>query len=407
MIKVYLTPFDGTGGFADELDVTPDVDLSSIGKIRLRLDSTEYDVGILRFSNLKLKMRNTRGKYSVPDGLISIFNERRSGSKVRVTWNIDEENPQCGNAICGSIRLGEEVDLFNGVLDDSNSKMNAGDQIVNFDVLSLDSLITKVTTPTILVSEYFTDAIYNILNQSEITKYLTVDASNISVSIDRQFDSVTWFSERSGKESLQKLLLASNSVLYVQGTTVYVSPRTHGASVVKTFYGQASEEGNEDILNLMKIRNGQNRIFNFVRFKDTTDVAKDTPSIEEWGIKPDPPKNLEIDFITNSTKREEICQNIVDEFKDPKQELDIEVELNYENYNLNLLDQIAIDYPLAFYSQGDALPIVEVAKTEDVTTPLPYEVWQFELDPDEITFKIMGFEIDAKRETISMNLRGI
>lgn len=409
MIRVYITPFDGNGNrdFGDEIEVTSDVDQSSIGNIRRFLDTTDYDVGILRYSLLKLKMRNTRGKYSTPPALSSIFQESRAASKVRVTWNIDSENPQCGNAICGEIRLGEEIDLYNGILDDSNSKMNAGDQIENFDVLSLESTISKVECPTISVSDYFSDAILKILNQTAITKYLTVDAGNISVTIDKQFDDVSWFSERTGKEALEKILLASNSVLYVLGTTVYVAPRTPAVSVVKTFYGQASEEGNEDILDLKEIRNGKNRIINFVRVKDSTDVSKDADSIEDYGIKPDPPKELDIPFITNSAKRTDICDSIVDEFKQPKQEFVLETVLDYENYSLVYLDRIKIDYPTPYYHSGSNFPYVDQAVVDDSSTPLPYPLWEFEIDPDQVEFKIMGFEINPKDETISFNLREI
>lgn len=404
MIRVYLTPFDDAGNFADEIEITSDVDLSSIGKIKRRLDSTEYDVGILRFSNAKLKIRNTTGRFSMPPDFNSVFKVRRSGSKVRITWNINEENPQCGNATCGGVWLGEEVDIYNGILDDSNSKMNAGDQIVNFDILSLDSLISKVETPTISVSDYFSDAILDILNQSAITDYLTVDAGNISLTIDRQFDDISWFSEKTGLESLQRLLLASNSVLYVEGTTVYVAPRTPGGTVSKTFYGQASNEGNEDILDLRDIRNGQNRIFNFVRFKDTTDVSKNSDSISDYGVRL---KELDLEFITNSTKRTDICSSIVTEFKDPKQELVLESVLDFENYALGFLDRVAIDYPTPLYTVGTPIPIVDSAKVDDSGTPLPYEVWNFELDATEKNFKIMGFEIDPKKETIYFNLREI
>lgn len=404
MIRVYLTPFDDAGNFGTEIEVTSDVDLSSIGNIKRRLDSTEYDVGILRFSNAKLKMRNTSGRYSMPPGVYSVFKVRRSGTKVRITWNIDDENPQCGNAFCGAVRLGEEVDIFNGVLDDSNSKMNAGDQIENFDVLSLESLISKVETPTISVSDYFSDAIFDILNQSAITDYLTVDAGNISLTIDKQFDDVSWFSEKTGIESLQKLLLASNSILYVSGTTIFVAPRTPGGTVAKTFYGQAATEGNEDILDLKDIRNGQNRIFNFVRFKDTTDVSKDSDSITDYGVRV---KELDVEFITNSTKRTDICSSILGEFKDPKRELILESILDYENYSLGFLDRVAIDYPTPLYTVGNPVPLVETAKVDDSGTPLPYEVWNFELDATITNFKIMGFEIDPKKETIYFNLREI
>jgi hypothetical protein len=321
-----------------------------------------------------------------------------------VTWNIDAYNPQCGNAICGQVRLGQEVDLYNGILDDSNSKMRAGDQIVNFDILSLDSTISKVETPTILVADYFSDALYKVLNQAAITDYLTVDAGNISCTIDRQFDDVSWFSEKTGKESIEKLLLASNSILYVEGTTVYVAPRTPGSTILKTFYGQASENGNEDILDLINIRNGQNRIINFVRFKDTTDVSKNSDSINTYGVRL---KELDIDFVTNTTKRTDICADIVGEFKDPKQEFTLETYLNYENYNLSFLNRVAVDYPTPYYNAGSAFPIVETATVGDEATPLPYSVWEFEVDPTQINFKIMGIEINPKDETISFNLRGI
>ena len=116
---------------------------------------------------------------------------------------------------------------------------------------------------------------------------MTVSAGNISVGQDQVPDSIAELEETTVKEALDLLLEASNSVVYVDVTdqTVYVKPRTAAASVSHTFYGQASDNGSESIVNIQNVRTGLNRTFNFWKWKDTTTTAKDTTSITNYGVR--------------------------------------------------------------------------------------------------------------------------
>lgn len=403
MIRVYITPFDDFGEFGTEMDVTPYVDLSSIGKIKRGLDNSTYDIGVFRYNNLSLKLHNSGGKFSEVENLRSIFRTRRAGSKVRVTWAPDFP-PVCGIAVCGEAVLSEEIDIYNGVLNDDATQVSIDDQIIPFQVLSSESQLSKIMVPyeDLSGSDTLKDILFKILDQVEVTRYLTVLTGNLSLTVNYIVDDLTWFENRTGKEAIERILLVSNSVLYCDGNTLKAVGRSPGGSVVKSFFGQASLLGNENIFDIPSYRTGQNRILNVVRWKEGA-AAVNVESIGRWGAFP---KELDVEFVSDSTKQTSSAESIVNEFKAPKKELEMQTVLGPEVIALKFLDRVDIDYPTIAASAGKYLPVVGLTKIGDIESPLPHIMWDLQITQD-LNFKIMGMEIDLKTEMIAYNLREI
>ncbi len=143
--RIYVRPFDDDGTYQDDwINVTEDVDSAGLTQIKQSLDNSEYDVGIFKNSGVTLTLVNVAGRYSDAGQPGSIFRFRRSNSLVRVTWDINTQPLICGFFECGSVALGEEITMFEGLLDDTALKQDADSQTLQFKVLGKESIFSQV-----------------------------------------------------------------------------------------------------------------------------------------------------------------------------------------------------------------------------------------------------------------------
>ncbi len=403
-VRAYIQPYLSDGTRGDWLDVTNDVLLDSLGALATNLDNTEYDIGIYRSSNLTLKLRNQHGRYSEASSSDSIFLVRRSGALFKVTWSYTEDPPYAGVArVEDGYYMAPEVDIFVGIINDAPTKMSLSDLIVNFLVLGKESLFQRAIVPfgTISNGDLVSEVIYNCLNQDSITELLTIDQANIVPGLDQAIDSIASLQNQTVQESLNKLLLASNSVLVVEDAVVFVKPRTASVSVAYEFFGQGSVDGAENIAELNDISNGVSRVLNFITWRGTTLVSDEETSIDEYGaIK----KEVEFEFFTDNTKRQNILAALTDEFSLPKQEFFILTRLNYDTLDLNLLDQVSVDFPLIALTQDPEVPLWDIAIEGVASTPKTLS--SFFILPDD-TYKLISRSVDFTNGMIKFRLRRI
>ncbi len=405
-VKVFINTFDANGSYSGFQEVTTDCDQSSLQKVSQKLDNSEYDVGVFKNTSFNLSLRNDHGKYSDTDVTQSIFISKRIDSIVKVTWNANDEDVLCGFAICGQAILGDDENIFYGLLNDITSSQNIDIQKIKFSCQGLESIFERVETnySSLTASDNISDIIYDLLNQTEITDLMSVDAGNISCGIDQVPDSIATIEETTVKEALDELLEMSNSIMYVSVSdqTVYVKPRTEGVTTDYTFYGQASDNGIENIVDIKNVRTGLNRTFNFWKWSDTTITAKDSSSITINGVRK---KDLSSDLFTDTTKRTNILTDYKDEFKLPKQELELTGILDYDTLELFLLDKVEIDYPTVFTAAtGTTLPFYGTAIYG--TDKYPIGQWNLTITTDD-KYKILGRSIDLKKGIVNFNLRKI
>ena len=407
-VRIYIQTFNSALDYTGEfIEVTDDVDKSSLGNISQQIDNDEYDVGTFKYTDFKFTLRNNHGRYGDIGALQSIFTDKRTDSIVKVTWSNNHIGPVCGATICGNSYLTVEKNVFYGLLNDRGSKQNILDNKISFSVQGLESVFDTVETnfSSLTTASNISVNIYTLLNQTGITDLMTVDQANITCSIDQLPDSVAELEETTVKEALDKFLAGSNSILYVdiETLTVYVKPRTPTASVIYTFYGQASNEGSENIISLNSITSGLNNTFNSWKWKETTTVSKDSSSIVTYGVQK---KEIENDLLTNTTKRQNVLDDYKDEFAFPKQQFKLGSILDHETVDLFFMDRVVVDYPTVLYpaSIGDDLPLYGVSQYG--IAQYPEAAWSITLD-DTVNFKIMGRTMSLKTGSTSYELREI
>jgi hypothetical protein len=404
--RVYIKPFLSSGEYSSVYtEVTDDVDFRGIGSIKETIDSSDFEVGVFKFNRFSVTLNNLEGKYSDVGESNTIFAYKRSGSKVKITWQSEDDICQVGFAICGFCTISEEIEVFKGLLNDESLTSDVKDQKLAFQVLGQESIFDSIETPYTSISNGDTvDAIiYTILNQSAITNLLTVDSGNISTDNNLQIDDKSDLENTTVKEALDELLSLSNSVLYINNDVIYVKDFTPSASVDKTFYGQASENGIEDIISISNIRSGLNKVFNFWTWENTSLVQSDSSSTNQFGIRK---KEISISYITDTTKRNTTLSALLAEYKDPKQVLEIEIKINYDNLALFILDRIAIDYPTVYRAADPSRGLPIYSKAIYGTDKYPLGDFAFTITTST-NYKVMERQINIKNQKIRLKLRAI
>lgn len=401
--RAYINPRNSAGDFTSFIEVTEDMVFSSLGSINQSIDNDRYQVGLFKFDSFNFKLRNEHGKYSDVTVVESIFRFKRAGSKFKLTWQPADFPPICGIAICGEATLSEEITLYEGAINDEAALLDIDDQHISFNVLSNDSIFTTVETPFSLLSndDLYSEALLVVLNQSAITEYLTVSAANINVSLDLEMDDISSFENTTVKEALDTLLFQSNSVMFINNNTIFIQSRDGGATSKKTFFGQASNNGIEDIIKLSNISTGLNSTFNYWTWRDTTLKSINQDSIDINGIRK---KEISFDEITNTGKRQQVLDAQRDEFFNKKQELLITVPVDVENLDINILDQIRVDYPTVFKPAeiGEDLPLYGTA----IYGEARYPFGEFSITISDLTaFKILAKKINTKNQLIIFKIK--
>lgn len=403
MYRVYINPFDDDGNYTGFVDVTKYVNMTSVSDITQDIDSAEYQLGVFRYPNLQLRLNNQSGKFSDVEVVQSIFRFRRADSQVKVTYSVQEEGPYCGVAICGECFLSEEITLYTGLINDESFSTSVKNQDVTVRVLGFESVFTRNVVPFSSLSNgmLVSEAIYEILNQTGVTKLLTVDVANINPDLDQAIDSVTPFTTMTVKEALDKLLVTSNSVLYIRDQVVYVSNRDATVDIKKTFYGQASIDGAEEIVDIKELKNGVAKVFNFLTWSNTSLSSTDPDSVTRYGVRK---LELDYEFFTDTPKRTAIMSNIAAEFSVAKQEFILVVPVNYQRLGLNLLDRVVVDYPTVYQQGEEPVPVCGVF--EYGVGVLPSALWSLTISTDE-NYKIVSKKIIPRTNLIEFKVRKI
>lgn len=403
--RVYIQPFDTTGAYSGVYtEVTNDV--LTIESPKQAIDNTEYDVGIIKNSGFSVSLRNDQGYYSDVGELRSIFNFARKNSLIKITWDFRDYDLIAGFFQSGLEPLGGEYVVFEGLLNEVSSVSDISKQQATFQVFGFESLLDEIQVPysSINNGDLFSTILYAMLNQSPFNSRVTVSLANITPSTDVVIDDKSSLQDITVGSSLKNILLAANSVMYIKGGVVYIGARTATAAVQKTFYGQASDAGIENIISINEFRDGMNRVFNYWAWQDAGLVSSDTTSITHYGTIA---KNISLDLITNTTRRQAILDANKTEFAFPKTEFKLESPLWYDVLALNILDRVAVDYPTVHIPyDGGALPRYNLAALYDGTARYPYDEWSLTLNT-LTNFKITSRKIDTKKNTITFGVREI
>lgn len=400
-VHVFIKPFKDNGEREDDfIEVTDDVIARSIGKIRQQLDHSEYDVGIFRNSNFKIKFANDKGRYNDEDSASSIFRFKRSDSIVRITYEPGEE----GLFADGTPSV--QTQVFEGLLEDTDEKASVGDQTVRFSVLGYEALFSREIVPfgDIANNDTFEEIIFTILNQAGITDLLTVDVGNINVGTNSITDDVSELENKTVLEALKEILLPASAVLFIDGTTVKVQPRTPGVASVFTFFGQAATGGSENISSIKDFRAGLNRTFNLWTWKGASEVGKDQSSVDRYNTRK---KEIDVPLIStgSSAKIQAILNELVSEFGSPREEMLITAPIEIPIFDVFLLNRVTIDYPLVPVTGfGELFALYGIALYG--VARYPESLSNFRVDPSR-SWKVLSRDLDLENDMATFHLREI
>ena len=391
---VLLTPRTAVGVYGTEVDVTKDIDLEDsitaggVSKISREVDQGNYSFGTYVFDAVTLTADNSRGEFNSPDDdPRSIFPFSRDLAKVSIVFYD---------------RDGAETVVFKGLINEEATRTSTSSDTVSFKVLSEASVLRKTTVSPGAISNgaLFSAAILAVLNVTTITSVLTVSASNISVDFDRTIDDASALDYLSVKDALDQLLLAANSVLTVDGSSVVkVAPRDPVTVTPFYFYGPQDTFGRENVIAVSEYNTGLHRVFNPISVNG--EVAQDSDMITRYGARP---AEFTLAFITSDATAGEIAARMLREFKAPKVELAIVTD-TLTARGLDILSLVGVDYgPVLLPADGGFLPIYGAAKYG--SAKYPKEVGGLRLSANW-AYKVIGIFEDPASLTTTVKLRQI
>jgi hypothetical protein len=219
--------------------------------------------------------------------------------------------------------------------------------------------------------------------------------NNITIDLGGKFDNI------STRDALKTLLIASNSVFIIDSDNkMEVKSRTVTSGATLELFGPFSQRGRQNILKISKYNDGRHRLFTVVKVGEQTSV--ETHYVTDYGYRQ---KDVSLNFITTETTQLSIAEELSNEFKFPKRELEVEVETALVR-NSKLLDQVIIDYPLRLKPDNKFFPVIGVAKIDDALTKLPLELGASVIERN-VGFKIIEIRENAKNFISILKLRQI
>ena len=388
--RVLITPLVSDGVYGTTVDVTQDIDMTdlikSFGNVKQEIDNGDYDIGIFTFGNLTMKAINFRKKFNDHREALSIFPFSRDKAKVEIQYR-DKD--------------GNEITRFKGIINDDATRLDIKKDIVRFKVLSQDSIFRQVNVPpgAIVTGDLFSTVIKKILNVPAITNTINFSAANINVNLDIAIDDGEVFSNTVVKTSLDALLRASNSILFIDiDDNIIVKERSENVPL-HALFGGGDAHGRENILSIKNFNSGVHRVFNSVKVGDT-EVTTEAAWVLEHGFRQ---KTFDFDFITTASKQKQIADRISNHFRVPKMELELIVKTEAVK-QIRLLDLglVAFDWKATPDPDDDRLPMYGVAAygtAHYARTNGSFRITQ------NISWKVYGISENAKKFTTTLKLR--
>lgn len=391
-VRVEIAPRLSNGTYDAWKEITQWVISQNTQTFSRSIDSDDFDIGYFEESNLKISLDNRDNLFT--EGYGYFYNRIVDKTKFRLS---------AGYYDTTAMEAGEEPQPeyninFEGFIDGKALAYDVDNDTLTITALAYSSIFKTLRTDPGAVGsgQTFKNAFYALLNRSEVTNFLTVELANISPKINNTVDNASWFAGKQLDRSINALLLASNSVLYVKDNTVYVKSRENPAVVRYQFFSRGSDRP----CNVETIKDhnyGHKRIITRVEVSTGlfAEAADDIQKIYGSGLK-----KLDIGFITNTEKLLAIGDDILSEFQLPKQELLLTTD--YLGGEIELLDMVTIDHPgvileaeparygNAVYGQGHYVTRQGGARF------YPFNGW-----------KVLGITHDYRRFSTTLKLREI
>jgi hypothetical protein len=387
--RVYLTPRNGRLTYGDEIEITDEVRFDGLPSVRRSIDSTDYDVGVFKYDDVEIKALNRNGYFNDENDVRSIFPFGRNKAKVRVVFS---------NTDADTI-------VFKGLINEEATRLDPENDEITFRVLSLTSVIrnTNVSSGTIPDGTSVQTALASLLDVPTITAVLNYSLANNNPDYDFNIDVGSEFDNRRTSDAVNELLLASNSVMIIDGDdNIIIRNRDEDTTRdVLNLYGPFDIKQRTNITKLISYNTGMHRMFTAVKVNGQEE--RDAALITDFGYRQ---KVVALDFITTDSIEVAVAERLLEEFKAPKKELQVEVP-TYVVRNAQILDRVSLSYPLRVKPIEDKfLPVIGSTVIGEVDMPLPDTYGSLSISSD-IGFKIIEIVEDPQEFTTVLKLRQI
>lgn len=326
-LRCYLAARNTDSTYQDWVDVTRFVVDSNLGNYTKSIDSNDFDIGYYEESNIQVTFDNAQGDFMQGQSYFSNGIVDRSKIKI-VAGYINIQN-----------RVPEFQTTFEGIIDDRGTAIDSDNENASFTVLSYSAIMGRLATDPGAVTngQDFKTALFNLLNRTEITGLLTVSLDNINPKTNQIVDDANWFSGKQLKESINAILLASNSVIRIKDNTIYISSRVESSTVRFQFFGKGSARPC-NIVSLKGFNNGLKRVITKVLINSATAFNSNDELISLYGLQN---KAVDIGCIADTETIAAIGEGILNEFQYPKKEL--ELTTDFLGNEVDILDMVTID----------------------------------------------------------------
>lgn len=374
MYQVELSPITPTGGYSDPVDITRFVEQRGLKRISQSVDSSDFSLN-RNINSIRMTLINYNRFFSVYSRE-SLFLGSRDESIVTISF-IDKET-------------GKKTVSFDGVIDESGTYENEKNKTIMFIITSFESVFKKHNIPLFEQGLSFSGAFSSIFRLPEIAKRLSV--RSINVGIDIVIDDKRWLESQNIFRAVNLLLIASNSIMQINtDRSISIIPRTgEERPSKKTFHGFYNKKRETPIiLELNAINTGFQRVFNFIKINNRE--IRNNASEQLYGFKET--EEIEIPFINDEAKEQEIGEAILSGFLFQKEELEIKV-LAKDVQDIQLNDVVSVNFlsKVSKLEEQDFIPLyglkknVVIPKEAGKTIPraLNWEIYEKNESPKDL-----------------------
>lgn len=334
ILKSSLLRVSATIGFklnlGDTLAASVDITkyVKNLGSVTEKLSKSDVNAGGVMLPDLTLELDNTRGKWNKHG---DFFNEGFvNGSEITITTNyIDSDDAAVTPAF-----------VYKGLIKYVSCEWDRLKFIFKVTLIPASALLaSEKILPGILSHSSFKNICYAILNRKPFTKYMTISLSNFTMGWDVSY---VYYSDMTGKkvkDVLDKIMLLTGSVYYVDysGNFIIEPIEPTSPSAVCTlrghdFYVNSEEYDWDGQYTAVEWDDGEN---------EAAQAEMEFTTREQFQYDY---RQLSISdkYVTDSTDRSTIMNNLLTLYKYLKRKVTITVKWNPE---IIVNKYIALDVP--------------------------------------------------------------
>ncbi len=268
-----------------------------MSQIKASLEGKDVDFGLFTYNNVTLTVDNSFNQFG------SFFPISSHRTKVVISYTDLEDTT---------------VEIFNGII--NGLATTEKDIQLKFRILGTEGSLSLFTVPAGTVGTNVSSlaALNAILSNAALTPFFSYNSNNIAVGNDVNIDNGPAFDQLPMVDAIRELLLVSNSVLYIQDSVVIVSSRAHRDNDFETFkYG--SLFGDNNVLSVANFTSGLSRVFNIIIINENIKSVDDASVLSNGAKK----KEITLISVLDTSTQQDIADNLRDQFRVAKQEIDI------------------------------------------------------------------------------------